>query len=477
MDLKQFFKSKGFDVVATDTMENHLESWKSWYSGDVTNFHNYTIYNGSKKVPCKRLGLQMAKKVCEDWANMLMNEKVEFVIDGSETTSKNLNAVLFDNDFWTMANRGVELSFGLGTGAFVLGLNDITYDAETDTADTSTGQIRVEFIPAHKIFPLSYEGNNVAECGFATKKRLGKETLVFVSMHVKNDKGNYVIQNYVLRESKGGGGYTDVTDKQVGFLPEFDTRSETPWFTIYRPNIINNVEFDNPYGISVFANSISTLKSIDIIYDSFANEFLLGRKRIFVSSEVTKVDITTGESKLVFDPNDVVFYSIPPDMDGKGMITDTDMSIRSEDHEKGLIMQFNVLSAKCGFGERHYKFDNGSVSTATQIISENSTLFRTVKKHEILLESCLYDLFKGIMYIGNTFTGQAMDENAKLTINFDDSIIEDKNSEMTRDLQLVNGGIMQKWEFRVKYFGEDEETAKKNIPETPSLFGVNDTGV
>jgi len=472
MDLQRFFKKEGYDLKCFGDMERHLSDWGSWYKGDVASFHNYTIYNGEKKVPQKRLGMQMAKKVSEDWANLLMNERVEFSVDdgseGKSATQERLLGVLSDNDFWVLANRGVELSFALGTGAFVLGLGDLKYDDATNIIDTGDGRIDISFIPASKIFPLSYEGNDITECAFATRKTDGKATYVYVSMHVLDDNGDYLIRNYVLKET--GANYTDITDQQTDFIPEFETKSNVKWFSILRPNIVNNINLDNPYGISVFANAIPTLKSADIIYDSLANEFLLGRKRIFVSAEAIKVDIQTGESKLTFDPNDVVFYSLPSDMDGKQSIIDTDMTIRADEHEKAIYLQLNILSSKVGFGEKHYKFDAGGVVTATQVISENSSLFRTLKKHEITLENCLFDLFKGIMYIGNTFINLPMNMDSALSINFDDSIIEDKSAEMTRDLSLVNAGLMQKYEFRMKYFTEDMQTAKNMILAEPTGF-------
>ena len=59
--------------------------------------------------------------------------------------------------------------------------------------------------------------------------------------------------------------------------------------------------------ISLFANSIDILRKIDTEYDSYANEFGLGRKRIFVAPEM----LTDENGNKVFDENDTVFYSLP----------------------------------------------------------------------------------------------------------------------------------------------------------------------
>ena len=62
----------------------------------------------------------------------------------------------------------------------------------------------------------------------------------------------------------------------------------------------------------------------------------------------------------------------------------------------------------------------------------------------------------------------------EVTVNFDDSIIEDTGAEKLRFLQEIRDGVRQKWEYRVRFFGEDEATAKSMVvqdePEE-DLFG------
>ena len=123
-----------------------------------------------------------------------------------------------------------------------------------------------------------------------------------------------------------------------------------------------------------------------------------------------------------------------------------------------------MLSSKCGFGETYYRFNGGSVATATQVISENSTMFRTIKKHEIILEQALTELCRILLHLGNTALGLSLDEAVKISIDFDDSIIEDKATDFSRDMQLLDAGIMNDWEFRMRWMNEDEATAKAALP-------------
>lgn len=42
-----------------------------------------------------------------------------------------------------------------------------------------------------------------------------------------------------------------------------------------------------------------------------------------------------------------------------------------------------------------------------------------------------------------------LNEDVEISIDFDDSIIEDKQSDFSRDMQLLNAGIMNDWEFHL----------------------------
>lgn len=165
----------------------------------------------------------------------------------------------------------------------------------------------------------------------------------------------------------------------------------------------------------------------------------------------------------------VDYYVLPEDIEGGAVITPIDMTLRTAEHSEGIQTQLNLLSSKCGFGENHYRFDQGSIATATQVISENSTMFRTIKKHEIILDQAIKELCRIILRLGNTAMGASLNEEAQVTIDFDDSIIEDKTTERNNDRQDLAAGIMNDWEYRAKWYNEDEVTAKKMLPKMEDM--------
>jgi len=280
----------------------------------------------------------------------------------------------------------------------------------------------------------------------------------------------YVIENSVVLASDGAG--KDLTEEQwnkipyfEGLAPRVETGSDQPQFVIDKLNIANNVDEDdtNPMGVSIYANACDVLAKIDLEYDSYANEFTLGRKRIFVAPEM----LTDANGEQVFDPNDSVFYQLPEDFfkDTKEAMHEVDMKLRVTEHEDAINNDLNLLSFKCGFGTQFYRFERGNVATATQVISENSDLYRSVVKHEIILEDVLKDLIRVIIRLGKAANIADLVEDTDITIDFDDSIIEDSSAERNEDRQDVAIGAMGLAEYRAKWYGETIEQAQQNLPE------------
>ena len=199
------------------------------------------------------------------------------------------------------------------------------------------------------------------------------------------------------------------------------------------------------------------------LYDSYINEFILGKKRIFAAPELMGQDLWGNP---VFDPSDVVFYQLPEGYlkEGGKPLETVDMNLRADEHEKAINDNLNMLSMKCGFGQNHYKFENGSVQTATQVISENSDMYRTINKHELILEPVLDELIRIIARLGQIL-GINTNPDTEIVINFDDSIIEDKQAERQSDRQDVGMGVMSHAEYRAKWYGEALEVAQSKLPE------------
>lgn len=429
----------GKDVIA---LNDYTDLWLQYYKGNVENFHNYDVYNGVNKIKCNRKTLNMPKKICEDWANLLLNEKTD-VVYGEEEQQNKLHELLDGVKFWTKGNEGIEKTFALGTGAFV------------ETADDK-GKVRLQFVDRRKIYPITLDQDEIIECAFVNSK---SDTTI-IQLHLLDENENYVIRTLEFDKKE------NTNNEDLGVLvydDEYQTESNIKWFQIVKPNIANNLDLSSPMGISIYANALDVLQGVDLAYDGFCEEMRLGRSRVFVNKDLTRYD-STGQTA-TFDNNEVGFY-YGGENDGTSKPFEFyNPPLRTNDYFAGINNALNLLSSKVGFGENHYRFDKGGITTATQVISENSEMFRTLKKHEIILRDVIIDVCKALMYIHNRVSndGFKFDLELPIEVKFDDSIIEDKETMKMTDRQDVNMNVMSKVEYRSKWYNEDAETAKANI--------------
>lgn len=459
MKLEKFLQDNyNYNPEVKDNIKTYIEQWKSWYAGNVKSFHNYFIYNGQRKVNKKRFTLNMAKEISEDWADILWSEKCEISLKNEES-QKQFDELVDNLDLYTTITQAIEKSGALGTEVAVVSAYDIIKNEDGMTLDVSNAKTRVNLVDVDWIFPLSWDNTGITECAFGSVKYIGGQKYIVLSVHKLNDVGNYVIYNHLFSETNGN--LTEVLG-QEGTENEFDTKSNIKWFAPFKPLLTNNLFSDSPFGIPHYANAIDVMKTVDIDFDAFKNEVKDGRRRTFARAEMFNYD--DGEQRLTFDPNDTDIYMLPKGATKDDLIqSDTD-DLRVDKQIEALNTSLNILGNKVGFGSNHYTYDGVNLQTATAVISSNSKMARRMKKLQIGYESAIYDLVKAICYVSSTFGTYNLNTD-DMVIQFDDSVVEDKNEESNRALRELSAGVLSKAEYRTKIYGESPEIAKKAIAE------------
>ena len=358
---------------------------------------------------------------------MLLNERVTITI-ADNTTDEFVNKVLRDNTWGELGNEYQEWKAALGTVAYVVYVKDAVLD---DTGNMTGGSVGINYVEAANIFPTSWQNKVVTECIFAFPKTYKRKKYIHFQYHRIEDmpseqnRKQYIIENTVVENTTGAG--KELTLQEWEEIPAFrglaeriETGSDQPLFIIDRLNMVNNADEDstNPMGVSLFANAIDVIRKLDLEYDSYANEFSLGRKRIFVAPEL----LTTQNGDAVFDPQDTVFYELPEDYfknsESKEALHEVNMELRIVEHSQAINDDLKWISFKCGFGTDRYKFEHGSVKTATEVISENSDLYRSLTKHEIVLERVLIQLVKTIIRAGINIGIPGLNAETDIVIGF-----------------------------------------------------------
>ena len=443
--------------LAVGDIYDYMQVWKEWYGGDVGDFHHYNarLANGTT-TSLERLTMNMAKKLCEDIAKLLWTEKTQIKLKSKEDTKK-LWAVLDnkENNFTTNFPIFIEQAFALGNGVLI----EYKENGRT-TIDYVTGDL---FIPYKYTNSYIYGLVTISRYSETEKEGTKREKTIYYThlTYHEYENGKYIRKHELYKSTN-----EDELGKEIDFneyYPEIKKEdtigTDVPYFQILKPNLANNLDMSSPLGISVFANSIDRFKAIDLKYDSFMQEFKLGRKRILVDNSTLKAKAVPNEKGQIdyvqyFDTEDQVYVAV------EGMekqpAKEVDFSLRTQDHVDAINADLNWLSSNVGLGSNFYKFDGVSTKTATEVISENSEAFRTRTHHLINVNDVVYDLVRAICHIEGI-------DASDITITPDDSIIEDKNAEKTLALMEVQQGLKSKKSYLMKYEGLTEKQAEKEL--------------
>ncbi|MGI0534951.1 phage portal protein [Bacillus pfraonensis] len=463
------------EIPINEESYKNIDMWKALYSGYYSDWHDVKYHTIEGKKSRKMASLNMAKVISQEMAALIFNEKCSINIS-DDTLSDNIKNVLDENNFIKEFQRYLEYTFALG------GMVIKVYWDEG---------IKLSYVTADCFIPIAWDNKHITEGVFVNEVSKGDKKYTLLEWHLieKGEAGErYVIKNE-LYESKNQGDlgvkvplstlYPNL-EEEVGIKD-----ISRPIFVYFKPNTANNLDLYSPLGISIYANALSTLKSLDIAFDSFQREFVLGKKRIMVPTSAirTVVDPQTGMPLRYFDATDEVYEAMNFEDNAKP-IHDISIELRVEEHTAAINALLNYVSMQVGFSAGAFSFDGQGVKTATEVVSENSKTFRTKQSHETIIEDGIRDLVDIIIEIASLYDEFESTDEYEVTVTFDDSIAEDQTAEINKQVTLVMNGLTTKKLAIMKIHGVSEEEAKKIVeeiqnenkivmPENVDFFGMN----
>lgn len=431
------------------SMSNSYKKWKSIYMNTPSWAKTKKGSLGNNK-EVDRLLLNMAKEACKELSNLVWSENP--VINVSSENSNDqlyLDSVLDGNKFWDNMDSYIEYMAALG--GFMLKVYE------------NNGRVMLNFV-LPDFFDITEEENGIVRgAKFYSKVKQGKKEYVKVEEHgfTYDEAGIevYEIKNYLLEGTKVYS--VDYTDATRGFNNVTRYYGLTnPLFVYFKTPEANNICFDSPYGISLFANAIPTLEAIDIKYDSLNDEIMLARMKVFVPAEyINTIVDENGNSVKKFDMFNRTYEAF--DMgDSEDRITVFNPNIRSEEIIKGLNKDLETYAGKVGFSPGAFTYDTKGLKTATEVIADNNKTYDTVKKFRNAIDTGIRELVNTIF----EFSSKELDYNYKqfgISVVWSDSLFSDDNEKLDRDIKLLSNGLISKQTIMKKLGMSDEEIVKE----------------
>lgn len=328
-------------------------------------------------------------------------------------------------------------------------------------------KVEVEYCQAHHFMPISFDSSGrITGAAFMEHKVLENRFYTRVEKHELKGK-LLTITNTAYRS------YSDDTLGTECPLMEYpDWANIQPVVEIQNPvsNLYsyfkiplgNTVDPMSPLGVSVYSDAVTLIEDADKQYQRLMWEFEGGELAIDASKDAFKfvkgVPILPVGKERLFRMNELDTIS------GGDTFKAWSPNIREQSFLNGLEKILIVIEDKCGLSRGTLSNQYTDARTAEEIKHTKQRSYSTVTDIQKALQTALEELAEAVNQLATLYE-LVPEGEYELSFKWDDSIVTDANTEREVDRQDVRDGFMQKWEYRAKWYGEDETTAKKMVAE------------
>jgi len=400
-----------------------IQMCDDWYSNRlITEFHKRKNLNG---VEYELSRMNFAKRCCADDANLC--EVVSVAPEKESDSQKFIEQLLENNRFDVQYRKQLEKTSADGTtGAYIYLQNASYVQNSAGEISVKGGKICINYVDADCIIPLTVENGLVTECAFAatnTVKTVEKTTLVIFTKETIRELVRYKAETVVF-------------DKYGKEIPEESfivQLGDVKPFAILSNAEVNNLDNMEGYGLPKIYNSIPVFKAVDLCYNLLYGDLGKGDKLVFINELIACIKqdeegnaYLTPQQKELF----VLLGEKLPQQDS--IIKEYNPEIRIDAITKAFELVLSLLSMSFGYGTKKYTFENGQITTATEYIGTKQDSMQELNKQRKNAEDYITDIIHAAMWFSNQFQGTSYDVNEPLSVEFDDSYIVDKETELER---------------------------------------------
>jgi len=421
--VKNVLERKGYTVNAN--AQDIIKKADGWYRNNELSFHKRTTAQG-RHFTMRRLGF--AKRCCSDDANLC--EIIEINAGGDTKDNKKqdaarkaqdetVNKILRDNRFNTQYRRQLEQTSAHGTVACYVRMDDVKFMDDNSAKD---GKVRLNYVTADCFTPLTVENDVVTEAAFSGSSLHNGEKITTLVMFTLDDTKRYIAETHVF-------------DKSGKELPEKEQKvqlGDVKPFGVMKIAEVNNLEDMEGYGYPKIYGAIPILETLDLCFNVLFGDLDKADKLILINEALCKFD----ENGKPIEPSEqmkkifvILGQKLPQE---KGLVQEYNPKIRIEEITKTFELALSLLSMMFGYGTKKYSFENGQITTATEYIGERQDQMQELNRQRQEAKEYISDICHAIMWFSNTYNGTTFDLDTEILIDFDDSFISDKETQIQR---------------------------------------------
>lgn len=423
----------GCDAALSQSMIDAVNEWKKMVAGEADWITDYVK------------SLKIEEGICREFADSVLVE-MEACILNNDRLDK-----LFQKG---ISDLNENLQEGLALGSFVL--RPLVGGAS-------------EAVAADKFIPIKFsDEEKPIDAAFLTMKRTAEsEYFTKVERHYFVN-GNLTIENkcYHSQSQSDIGTLCSLEDVEewAGIDPGPITYPGMTQmdFGYYRNPLKNKVD-GSPCGVSVFDSAKELIRKADIQGARLDWEYESGERVIHVDERALK---HKGNGTYMPRLNKRLYKGLNiEDGKDKELLREYSPEMRDEAYIRGLEKYYRNIEFTVGLAYGDLSDVQEVSKTATEIKVSKARKYNRVTAIQENLEECLKDFVGALAFYNGAYSS-----GYELSCKFNDSILTDEEAERQQDRNDVAMGVMQTWEYRAKWYNEDEATAKAAVAEQAEVI-------
>ena len=454
-------KNFKYQITKDSEMYNKIDTWNLLYKND----REKGKYVDNYGITRYRYTLGMAKRIAEDWASIGFTEKDEISVN-KKNNKKFVEEFIKKVNLKEILRSSIEISAWSGTCGAIIRLKNVTV-INKKIVYTEKTDYEIIKVSAKNIIPLRIEHGKIIDVAFVSGIKKDNKKIIYIELHRLTDNG-YVINNIYLDAESG---------KEVKYdnvIPEMETNSDIPLFSILLTPIENNIDDNLGLGMSMYGMAEDQLDACDIAYNNFVMDYVLGGKKIIYNKKLIKygtkkvknADGTYTTEEYPIYPDDISkqqFMEIGDSLSKDELIHEYNPDLRPEQNKTGIQFALDLLSFKAGLGTKYYEFSGGSVVTATQYSGDRQDLMKNAKKYRDNVNEFISGILKASLLLGRLVLKEKVTEDCIITVTNKDGLLVSDEEIKEQYRQEYNMGLISKTTYLMKINNWTEEEAKEEL--------------
>lgn len=418
----------GKDVALSQTMIDAINKWKKMLVGNADWCSDIVE------------SLKLEEGICREFADSVLVEMEAKILNNDK-----MDRVLQKS----LSDMNKKLQTGLALGAIVL---------------RPLGPDAAEYVAADKFIVISFADDGTPnDIAFLVVKCIGEnDYYTRVERHYFTN-GNLTIENKC---------YHSQSQSDIGQICSLEEVPE--WANIlpgpviypgmvqmdfgYYQNPIENKVDGSACGVSIYESAENLIRKADIQGARLDWEYDSGERAIHIDERALK---KSGGKTYLPRLKKRLYKGLNLD-DGKDkeLYKEYSPEMRDEAFRRGLEEYKREIEFNVGLAYGDLSDAQEVDKTATEVLVSKTRKYNRVTAIQGKLEECLNGFVTALAFYNGSYMS-----GVEFTCEFNDSILADEESERQQDRQDVSMGVMSLLEYRMKWYNEDEETAKAKLPE------------